>query len=518
MSEHILITGATGFVGRALAVCLMAERRRVAAVSRSPGASLPEGLDAIRITGLDDRPQLSAALADVRTVVHCAAITVSPAPNDTEQQVALRRVNVDGTLALARQAAEAGVTRFVFLSSIKVCGESSREYCPIQAGDAPIPEDGYGKSKLEAEQGLLALAHETGLEVVIIRPPLIYGPGVGGNFSTMVRWVARGIPLPLGAITQNRRSLVALDNLIDLIVTCLDHPAAANQVFLVSDGEDVSTTGLLQRIAAAMGKSARLLPVPVWMLERTAALLGRRELARRLCSSLQVDISKTQETLGWRPPITLDEGLARAVRPPVATLALDGATRDAVGHSAAIRSLDVLLSLCGLIAFAPLLLILWLIGWFDTGAPVFRQTRVGRYRKAFTLLKFRTMKRGTASVATHLADASAVTPFGRFMRKSKLDELPQLWNVLKGDMSLVGPRPCLFNQSELIEHRSRLGVFEMRPGITGLAQVRGIDMSTPALLAETDAQMLSSLDLRAYFHYLLLTITGRGAGDRIRSR
>ncbi|HRQ59859.1 MAG TPA: sugar transferase, partial [Azoarcus taiwanensis] len=383
---------------------------------------------------------------------------------------------------------------------------------------APAPEDAYGQSKLEAERGLMAIANETGLEVVIIRPPLIYGPGVGGNFSTMVRWVARGIPLPLGAITQNRRSLVALDNLIDLIVTCLDHPAAANQVFLVSDGEDVSTTGLLQRIAAAMEKSARLLPVPVWMLERTAALLGRRELARRLCSSLQVDISKTQETLGWRPPITLDEGLARAVRPPVATLALDGATRDAVGHSAAIRSLDVLLSLCGLIAFAPLLLILWLIGWFDTGAPVFRQTRVGRYRKAFTLLKFRTMKRGTASVATHLADASAVTPFGRFMRKSKLDELPQLWNVLKGDMSLVGPRPCLFNQSELIEHRSRLGVFEMRPGITGLAQVRGIDMSTPALLAETDAQMLSSLDLRAYFHYLLLTITGRGAGDRIRSR
>ncbi len=165
---------------------------------------------------------------------------------------------------------------------------------------------------------------------------------------------------------------------------------------------------------------------------------------------------------------------------------------------------------------APLLVVLGVIGYFDTGSPLFRQERVGRQRRSFTLVKFRTMRPDTASVASHLADASAVTPFGRFLRRTKLDELPQLWNVLKGEMSLVGPRPCLFNQQELIEERQRRGVFEARPGITGLAQVNEIDMSTPALLAETDQKMLDDLTLRDYFRYIVQTVLGKGKGDRIR--
>ncbi|WP_355662384.1 sugar transferase [Halomonas salifodinae] len=183
-----------------------------------------------------------------------------------------------------------------------------------------------------------------------------------------------------------------------------------------------------------------------------------------------------------------------------------------------IRLLDILLSLFGLVASAPLLLVLWIIGYFDTGSPLFRQERVGRHRRPFTLVKFRTMKPETASVASHLADASAVTPFGRFLRRTKLDELPQLWNVLKGEMSLVGPRPCLFNQEELIEERQRRGVFEARPGITGLAQVNEIDMSTPKLLAETDSEMLSSLTIVNYFRYIALTVIGKGKGDRVRGK
>lgn len=179
--------------------------------------------------------------------------------------------------------------------------------------------------------------------------------------------------------------------------------------------------------------------------------------------------------------------------------------------------MDIVLSFIGLVVTAPFLMAVWAVGLFDTGSPLFRQERVGRHQKPFTLVKFRTMKPGTASVATHLADTSAVTGFGRFLRKSKLDELPQLWNVLKGDMSLVGPRPCLFSQHELIDERARRGVFSVRPGITGLAQVRGIDMSTPALLAETDSSMLTSFGLSDYFRYILLTLAGRGAGDRIRS-
>lgn len=183
-----------------------------------------------------------------------------------------------------------------------------------------------------------------------------------------------------------------------------------------------------------------------------------------------------------------------------------------------IRVLDIIFSLLGLILGAPLLLILIIVGLFDTGSPIFRQVRVGRQQQPFTLWKFRTMRSGTASVATHLADASAITPFGRFLRRSKLDELPQLWNVLRGEMSFVGPRPCLFNQNELIAERFARGVFRVRPGITGLAQVQGIDMSSPRLLAETDAQMIKALSLSSYFKYILLTVGGKGAGDRVKAK
>jgi lipopolysaccharide/colanic/teichoic acid biosynthesis glycosyltransferase len=183
-----------------------------------------------------------------------------------------------------------------------------------------------------------------------------------------------------------------------------------------------------------------------------------------------------------------------------------------------LRLLDFVFAVLGLVVASPLLIILTIAGWFDTGSPLFRQKRVGRYKNPFTLLKFRTMKPETAHVASHLADASAVTPLGRFLRRTKLDELPQLWNVLKGEMSLVGPRPCLFNQQELIDAREQLGVFAARPGITGLAQVNEIDMSTPELLAQTDARMLASLGIKDYFTYILMTVTGKGSGDRISER
>jgi len=181
-----------------------------------------------------------------------------------------------------------------------------------------------------------------------------------------------------------------------------------------------------------------------------------------------------------------------------------------------IRLFDILFSALGLVFGFPVLLLLTLIGLFDTGSPIFRQERVGRYKKPFTLVKFRTMSKDTASVASHLASADAITSFGRFLRRTKLDELPQLWNVLKGDMSLVGPRPCLFNQKELIAEREQRGVLDARPGITGLAQVNAIDMSTPELLAETDQRMLESLTISAYFLYILQTVTGKGQGDRVK--
>ena len=221
-----------------------------------------------------------------------------------------RKVNVQGTLNLARQAVAAGARRFVFLSSIKVNGETTARETPFQAGDVPLPEDAYGISKLEAEQGLMQLAAETGMEVVIIRPPLVYGPGVKGNFASMIKLVDKGIPLPFGAV-DNKRSLIGIDNLVDLIIRCIDHHSAANQVFLAGDGADLSTTELLRGVGRAMGKPARLIPVPAGMLQLGATLLGKKAMAQRLLGSLQVDISKTCELLDWKPPYTVEEGLRR---------------------------------------------------------------------------------------------------------------------------------------------------------------------------------------------------------------
>ena len=233
--------------------------------------------------------------------------------NASDPMAEFRRVNVNGTRQLARQAADAGVRRFIFVSSVKVNGEHSLAGRPLTAADAPAPLDPYGISKLEAEQALQALSTETGMEMVIVRPPLVYGPGVKANFGSLLRWLSKGWPLPLGAVHDNRRSLVAVDNLADLLLTCVDHPAAASQTFLASDGEDLSTTELLRRMGQALGKPARLLPVPPALLRWGATALGKADIAQRLLGSLQVDITHTRQTLGWTPPITVDEGLRRAV-------------------------------------------------------------------------------------------------------------------------------------------------------------------------------------------------------------
>jgi nucleoside-diphosphate-sugar epimerase len=306
----ILVTGANGFLGQAIIKKLNGKSKMVRGTIRAPKELLFDGIEYVSVGELDANTDWSTVLRGVNVIIHTAARVHVMHEISADALTDFRDVNVDGTMKLARQAAKIGVKRFVYISSIKVNGECSQRYHPFTEDDKPEPVDSYAISKLEAENALFTLAKKTQMEVVIIRPPLVYGPDVKANFLSMMKWLNKGIPLPFGAI-HNKRSLVALDNLVDLIITCIDHPAAANQVLLVSDGEDLSTTELLSRVAFSLGKKPRLLPVNQQLLEFGLKLVGKKKLTQRLCGSLQIDISKAKKLLNWTPPISVDEGLRR---------------------------------------------------------------------------------------------------------------------------------------------------------------------------------------------------------------
>jgi len=309
----ILLTGASGFVGSVLLNNFYLSGKNIKPVGRNISQLANKKIFCWKeIKAIDSHTNWLEALENVEVIVHLAArvhvmrdISVNPLSE-------FRQVNVEGTRNLALQAVEAGVKRFVYLSSIKVNGESTLPDTCFTSNDLVNPQDPYGISKWEAEQVLHNISAETGLEVVIIRPPLIYGPSAKGNFASMVKWLRRGVPLPFGSI-HNKRSLVSVDNLCDLISQCVFHPAAAGQTFMVSDNDDLSTTELLTRTAFAMGIKPNLFNVPQKLLELSTTLLGQSDLSQRLFSSLQVDISKTKELLNWKPLISVDEGLKRAV-------------------------------------------------------------------------------------------------------------------------------------------------------------------------------------------------------------
>jgi lipopolysaccharide/colanic/teichoic acid biosynthesis glycosyltransferase/nucleoside-diphosphate-sugar epimerase len=432
------------------------------------------------VGAIDGETDWTDALICVDVVTHLAARVHMMKDKAADPLAVFRTINVDGTLNLARQAAAAMVKRFVFISSVKVNGEATLPGRPFAADDIPAPLDPYGVSKMEAEQGLRQIAAETGMEVVIIRPPLVYGPVVKANFAALMRAVQRGWPLPLGAV-HNQRSLVALDNLVDFIVSCMTHPQAANQTFLVSDGQDMSTTELVRGLASAAGVPARLLPVPVWALQAGAALLGKRDAVQRLCGNLQVDMSKARSLLGWLPPVSVEEGLRRVMGTG------DGLPRFARNDGRGGRGgrggrmkrvFDIFLGcLAALILFVPVLFVAIAVRLTSKGPVLYCSDRVGQNNVIFKMPKFRSMRVGTPAVATHLlADSqSHLTPIGSFLRKTSLDELPQLWSILVGNMSFVGPRPALFNQQDLIALRTEQGVHTLVPGLTGWAQVNGRD-------------------------------------------
>lgn len=309
----LLVTGASGFVGRAACTHFIRCGFQLQGIVRNVDQLHPlNSMQYVFIEDLGKQTTWADMMGGVDCVVHLAARVHVMKEESSLALSEFRRINVDATARLARQAAAAGVRRFIFMSTVKVNGEHTKHGERFTAEDDPRPEDAYGISKYEAEQLLKQIASETGMELVIIRPPLVYGPAVKANFKLMMRWLSLGIPMPLKGVKYNRRSFVALDNLLDLIVTCIHHPAAANQTFLVSDAEDMSTAELLNRLGQAMGRPTRLFYVPLSLLKLGLKLINKFEIYQRLCCSLQLDISKTQRLLGWTPPISMEEGLRRA--------------------------------------------------------------------------------------------------------------------------------------------------------------------------------------------------------------
>lgn len=301
----ILITGHTGFVGQALVKALPENLLRL--VGRRKMEQQAGVFFKKQLTASED---FSDCLEGVKVVIHCAARVHVMEDTSADPLSSYREINVAGTLNLARQAAASGVRRFIFISTIKVNGEGTLPGCPFTSSDINQATDAYGISKAEAEVALKSLCADTGMEFVIIRPPLVYGLGVKANFAAMLKLAKKNLPLPLGSI-HNGRSMVALDNLVDLIVTCIDHPKAANQTFLVSDDNDVSTTELLKLMVKAYGKKPLLIPVPMSWFRIVGKLTGKQAIVDRLCGNLQVDITHTKETLGWKPPISVEEGIRR---------------------------------------------------------------------------------------------------------------------------------------------------------------------------------------------------------------
>lgn len=301
----LAITGYSGFVGDVLFHKL---------ANFNPtciGRVRPKFIDCNHFISYDlfSRKNITTQLNDIEVVIHCAGLAHIMSATSSNPLDEFREINTFGTLDLAQQAADAGVKRFIFISSIKVNGESTELGLPFKPDDIFIPTDPYGLSKYEAEIGLYKIAAQTGMEVVIIRPPLVYGPGVKANFASMMKWVYKGMPLPLGGITENKRSLVSVNNLVDLIITCIDHPNAINQTFLVSDDDDVSTTQLLANMAIALPVTIRLIPIPSKWFTVVSRLIGKPAVSQRLCGSLQVDISKTKEVLNWQPPYSSTESM-----------------------------------------------------------------------------------------------------------------------------------------------------------------------------------------------------------------
>ena len=429
------------------------------------------------------------------TLIHAAALVHEPTKNATLEQY--DRVNYQLSIELAKKAKKDGVKHFIFLSTMSIYGLNTGH---ITASTFINPTSFYGKSKANAEEALLAL-DSTDFTVTIIRAPMIYGPNCKGNFRSLHKIANIS---PIFPKVNNRRSAIFIDNFSEFLKIIVDEKLEG--ILFPQDKEYLNTSDAVSLIAQYSSKNIYIsklagLGVNFFMFS---------PVIQKAFGSLTYDRSLPggpnnieYNKVSFKESIKMSVQMSNSNLSNKKSLILQ-------------RPLDILFSAAGLVVASPLLIGATAIGYLDTGSPLFIQERVGKDQKPFNLIKFRTMKVSTESVASHLVDNTSITKLGKVLRKTKLDELPQLINVLKGEMSLVGPRPNLFNQKDLIEARDKVGVYEVLPGITGLAQLSGIDMSTPERLAKIDKEMIDTINLKNYFSYILSTALGKGSGDAVK--
>ncbi|MDV6375396.1 hybrid nucleoside-diphosphate sugar epimerase/sugar transferase [Deinococcus arenicola] len=523
MEKTVLVIGASGFVGKTVMRDLLIRGYAVRAAARQP-VGIPDGAEYAVLPDLTQPDIAWGALLDgVDRIVYLAARVHVMNDTHPDPLAAYMAVNHDAALSLAHEAARRGIGRFVYLSSVKVNGEQSTR--PLTELDPPQPTDPYGISKLRAENALLQLGQETGLAVTILRPPLVYGPGVKANFMALARAAGRGLPLPIGAV-QNRRSMVYVENLADLIAVTLEHPAAAGEVFFASDGEDLSTAALTRGLAEAQGKAANLPRVPVALLMLGGRLTGRSSMIQRLTNSLQVSSEKARERLDWTPPYPVWQAIARTGgslnQPPAQSTAhvKIQLSRSQRLYLSARTLLEKVAATAGLIILSPVYLLLTVLIRLDSPGPaLFEQERAGQHHQPFKIYKFRTMRSDAPNLSTEEMQRSGlkvITHLGAFLRRTSLDELPQLLNVLKGEMSFVGPRPALMTQTPVLQLREQAGVDQLLPGITGYAQVTGRDDLQDTEKVERDAYYLHRIGPGMDLKILQLTLNSvvKGTGNK----
>lgn len=432
---------------------------------------------------------------DYDAIIHVAAIV-----HQNEKEVKYEvydRVNYHLVIEVARKAKEEGVKQFIFLSTMSVYGINVGH---ITMSTPLNPISFYARSKLAAEQSLQNMNSQE-YKVAIIRPPMVYGDTNEGNYN-ILRKIA--LSTPIFAEVKNKRSAIYVDNLCEFLKVVID--TQMQGIFFPQNEKYMSTSETVSLIATAHSKNvyqSKLLALAIQPLMFSPTL-------KKAFGSLTYDpnLPGGPSNLEYNK-VSFEESIKKSVQ-------MSNSNLSNKKSLLLQRPLDIIFSATGLLVASPLLIGATAIGYLDTGSPLFIQERVGKDKKPFKLIKFRTMKISTESVASHLVDNTSITKLGKVLRKTKLDELPQLINVLKGEMSLVGPRPNLFNQKDLIEAREEMGVYDVLPGITGLAQLSGIDMSTPERLAKKDKEMIDTINLKNYFSYILSTALGKGSGDAVK--